>query len=204
MRFKEFFYDLLQEGANQKIIVVDVQPEYAKFSRENNRISEKIINFVKNQNFKTLMFVNAEDTGVSADSIDDIKYFWEENGFEDWHNVTIVDKGYGYLRSWMDLGVSDKSIIKAIRMMYQMKISDSRGVVEDYDDEASAEKWKELLEDPNIPQDSISVQWTSVKRLREYNGAYIVGGGRDECLREVTLLMNAFNIKYTLIDSLIY
>jgi hypothetical protein len=31
-----------------------------------------------------------------------------------------------------------------------------------------------------------------------------MGGGRDECLREVELLMNAFNIKYKRIDSLVY
>jgi len=31
-----------------------------------------------------------------------------------------------------------------------------------------------------------------------------VGGGRMECLREVELLMNAFNIKYKRIDHLVY
>ena len=44
----------------------------------------------------------------------------------------------------------------------------------------------------------------SVGQLRKFNKAYIMGGGRNECLREVELLMNAFNIKYKRIDSLVY
>ena len=52
--------------------------------------------------------------------------------------------------------------------------------------------------------DPLIVNWISVGQLRKFNGAYIMGGGRNECLREVELLMNAFNIKYKRIDSLVY
>jgi len=55
-----------------------------------------------------------------------------------------------------------------------------------------------------MEDDPISVNWTSVAQLKRFNGSYIVGGARDQCLREVELLMNAFNIKYKRIDSLIY
>ena len=57
---------------------------------------------------------------------------------------------------------------------------------------------EEMNDDPMI------VGWTSVAQLKRFNGAYIVGGGRNECLREIELLMNAFNIKYKRIDSLVY
>jgi hypothetical protein len=40
--------------------------------------------------------------------------------------------------------------------------------------------------------------------LNKLSGSYIVGGGRNECLREVELLMNAFNFKYKRIDSMVY
>ena len=52
--------------------------------------------------------------------------------------------------------------------------------------------------------DPMSVGWTSVAQLKRFNGAYLVGGARDQCLREVEILMNAFNIKYKRIDSLVY
>ncbi len=51
---------------------------------------------------------------------------------------------------------------------------------------------------------SIEVEWTSIGQLKEFSGAYIMGGYRTECLAEVQLLMNAFNIKYTQIQKFIF
>lgn len=56
----------------------------------------------------------------------------------------------------------------------------------------------------NYMKGPIIVNWTSVKQLRKFNNCYIMGGGRNEYLREVELLMNAFNIKYTRIDKFVY
>jgi hypothetical protein len=55
-----------------------------------------------------------------------------------------------------------------------------------------------------MADDPIIVEWTSVAQLKRFQGAYIMGGGRNECLREVELLMNAFNIGYKRIDRLVY
>jgi hypothetical protein len=151
------------------------------------------------------MFVNAEDQGLTTDTVSDIMVYWTDSGFQkDWDTVEIIDKGYGYLRSWMDQGVSDKSIQKAIRIMYQKKISDSREIVEDMDDSVAAERWREILNDGSIPDDMIAVNWLSVSKLKAFSPFYLVGGARDECLKEVELMLNAFNIRYKRIDSLIY
>lgn len=186
----------LLENRSRKVIVVDVQPAYS--NNDDDEIFERIIKFVDNQNSKVLIFVNAEEQGLTDDTIDDIKYYWEKNGFDDWNRVEIIDKGYGYFRAWMDLGVSESNIIKTIRYMYQKKITDSRDDIDGIK-ELLGDEWEDWME-----YDSLSVEWISVKKLKEYEGSYIVGGGRNECLREITLLMNAFNIKYTLINNLIY
>jgi hypothetical protein len=203
MKFNQLF-NLVCETKSTPIIVVDVQPAYETFSKSTRVVHQNVVKFLNQSQGDVLMFVNADETGLTEDTIPDIQYWYEENGFDDWSRVEIVDKGYGYLRPWMDTGVKPSSIIRAIRIMYQNKISDSRGIVEDFDDNLAHEKWKELLDDDYIPEDSISVNWISVKKLREYNNCYIMGGGRNECLREVELIMNAFNIKYTRIDSLVY
>lgn len=200
------YYKLFTEGLSRSIIVVDVQPAYAgKNDIYLNPIFSEIINFCAKSSGKILMFVNAEEDQFTDDTIEDVKIFWEDRGFVDWNRVEIIDKGYGFLRGWMDNQVSDRSIIKALREMYRLRISDSREIVDSFDEVESQEKWIEILNDANIPShDPLYVFPKSIGKLKEYENSLLVGGGRNECLREVELIMNAFNIKYKRVDSLIY
>lgn len=216
------------ESKSHPVICVDVQPEYANYGN-NAKKCKQIIDFVVNQTGPVLMFVNAEDTGVSGDTIADIKAYWETTINDeqesqiydedmddyvdnpdfieiDWSRFEIIDKGFGYLRSWHDNGIDDATIIKAIRLMYQERVSDSRELFGGEDSEEYESKMEELLgAEVHIGlSDPILVNWVSVKKLRQYAGAYVVGGGRNECLWEIRILMNAFNIRAKLIDSLIY
>jgi len=232
MRANEF----LIEGRTHPVICVDVQPAYDRSFEEGRGYAPKlleIMEFVQGQTGQVLMFVNAEETGITEDDMQDIQRYWEDAlcGFEDeedrydydmdtdevvpkecdtemnWSNVTMVDKGYGYFRAWMDSGVPESMIIKVIREMYQQKVTDSRMLFDGEDDNDYVDNMNKLMGSDsyeNLYDDQLSVEWTSVVQLRRFNGAYIVGGGRDECLREVELLMNAFNIKYKRIDSLVY
>lgn len=198
MKIKE----LIAEGRNYPIIVVDVQPAYANYAPE---ICQKIVEFAGiQQTGPVLMFVNADETGLTEDSISSVIDYWNEfaeinNATINWRRFTINDKGYGYLRSWMDAGIDDRIIIKTIRLMYQQKIYDSSDL------NITEEQYPDIAEAiDQMRGDTISVGWTSVAQLKKFNGAYIVGGARNECLKEVELLMNAFNIKYKRIDSLVY
>jgi len=221
---KDLSESLLTEGKNYPCIVVDVQPEYSGMNDgDESAVFPEIINFVNNQTGPVLMFVNAEDQGLTGDTVSSIKQYWEDTvrgedyDYDDedadttapinWNRFTIVDKGYGYFRAWMDVGMQPSAIIRTIRLMYQQKVNDSREL---FGGEGSAdydEGMKQLLGDQWDlwpADDPLIVEWTSVAQLKRFNGAYIVGGGREECLREVELLMNAFNIKYRRIDSLVY
>jgi hypothetical protein len=199
--------DLL-ESLSTSCIVVDVQPEYSGMNDGNeNQIFEEIIQFVNNQTGKVLMFVNAEDQGLTGDTIQDIKLYWEDSGFDpkNWARVQIVDKGYGYFRSWMDHGIEPAIIIKTIRLMYQQKVDDSRdlnipGNIKDRTPDMT--EIRDTIEE--MSGDNINVNWISIAQLKQFSGSYIMGGGRNECLREVELLMNAFNIKYKRINRLVY
>lgn len=212
--------DLL-EGLNTKCIVVDVQPEYSGIKDgDEDPVFEEIIQFVNRQTGPVLMFVNAEDQGLTGDTVQDVKAYWEdtirgedydpEDDHEspiNWNRFQIVDKGYGYLRSWMDQGISDKSIIKTIRLMYAQKVNDSRMLFGGEHDKNYERQMRELLGadfQEFVLSDGIYTEWTSISQLKQFSGSYIMGGGRNECLREVELLMNAFNIKYKRIDHLVY
>lgn len=216
-------HEILREGLSHPVIVVDVQPEYSGMNDGNeSEVFPEIIKFVHNQTGPVLMFVNAEDQGMTGDSVHDIQQYWEDTLIEmgygkaeeegedesgdyyyheaespiDWRRFTVVDKGYGYFRAFMDQGVEPARIIKMIRYLYQHRLNDAREVE---DDDYIAIMGSDRLRDENF-----SINWTSVAQLKRFNGAYLVGGGREECLREVELLMNAFNIKYKRIDRLVY
>ncbi len=213
MRAKEF----ISEGLNYPVIVVDVQPAYCV--SDTIKICHNVVNFVQKQAGPVLMFVNAEQDGLTDDSVQSIRAWWEEvaggNYDEEtdeytsninWDRFQIVDKGYGFFRNWMDQGISPATIIRTIRLMYQQKVNDSRRLFWGSNEEYAA-KMQEFIGtefQPWMLDDGITTEWTSVAQLKRFSGAYLVGGGRNECLREVELLMNAFNIKYKRIESLVY
>ena len=101
----------------------------------------------------------------------------------------------------------DAAIIKTIRLMYQNGVSDSRQLFGGEDAEDYEVNMQALLGeayDDAVLSDPLSVEWTSVAQLKKFNNSFIMGGGRDECLKEVQLLMNAFNIKYKGIEEFMY
>ena len=89
--------------------------------------------------------------------------------------------------------------------MYKQKVSDSRELFSNEDDYSYAmEQFFGRNFNDDMLEDNISVEWTSVGQLKKFSGAYIMGGAKEECLREVELLMSAFNIKYKEINEFIY
>ena len=224
MKAKEF----ITEGLNHPIICVDVQPEYSGMNDgDENSVFPEIIDFVNKQTGPVLMFVNAEDQGLSGDSVQSIKQYWDDTicpederyTYNDeteehdenpdcpkinWQRFTIVDKGYGYFRAWMDHGIEPATIIATIRELYQQKKSDSRELQFPASNQRTPQQSLIMGAMQEMEDDPISVNWTSVSQLKRFNGAYIVGGARDQCLREVELLMSAFNVKYKRIDRLVY
>ena len=220
--------DIIREGLSHPVIAVDVQPEYSGMNDgDENSVFTQIIQFVNKQTGPVLMFVNAEDQGLSGDTIQDIKQYWddticpeEERYTHDeetddyienpncpkinWQRFSIVDKGYGYFRSWMDHGIEPATIIATIRELYQQKKSDSRELTFPASNKRTPQQSLIMGAMQEMGDDPISVNWTSVAQLKRFNGAYLIGGARDQCLREVELLMNAFNIRYKRIDSLVY
>ena len=206
-KYKMRIQEIITEGRAHPVIVVDVQPEYSGMNDgDENSVFTEIINFVNNQTGPVLMFVNAEDQGLSGDTIQSIKEYWDDSGFapENWRRVQIVDKGYGYLRSWMDSGIEPATIIATIRELYQQRKTDSRELQFPASNRRTPQQSLIMGAMQEMEDDPISVNWTSVAQLKRFTGAYIVGGARDQCLREVELLMNAFNIRYKRIDSLVY
>jgi len=220
------FDQLLDEGYSRgrPVVCVDVQPSYLPQANPDNvDYVNKVARFLAGQRGTIMMYVNADETGMTEDNVEhDIYPFWEEafaaNGLDFYdtafNQMEWFDKGYGYLRGWMDYHIADRIIVQVIRKMYQQKVSDSRelwggdeDVLIDYVKHICGGGGRIHSMCPTIQPlrtEPIQVGWVAVNQLKRYNNCYLIGGGRNECLKEVSLLMNAFNIKYTVIDELVY
>lgn len=200
------FKNFMENGLSvnyKNLIVVDIQPEYE------SGIGFNISDFVKflletiNQNKSVLYLYNGPEYGMSnKDKIINWLVFDnlnipDEDELSDVFNtlssnVNWVEKNYSFFRDWMDYGVSDESIIKVLKYMRKENIHDSRKLTEKIVNSITGGDY------PNNLQTSIL--WfpnVSKKVLQRYPDPYICGGGETECLREVEILMEVFDLKYT-------
>jgi hypothetical protein len=82
--------------------------------------------------------------------------------------------------------------------MILQRVNDSRELSEEFIDKMYTNHDLDLNRYPLfLPDIAISL-------LKEYNHCYIGGGGKHECFKEITLFMNALNIKYKEMKQFIY
>lgn len=200
---------ILESSNNTPIIVVDIQPAYEE---ANPALFRQAVKFVCERKGKVLMFVNAEKDMYTSDTLSEILYWWQEKAEEfdleiDWDRFELFDKGYGYLRNWMDDGVAEDAIIATIRELYRQRLSDSQDLnLKDLEKRSKSDSKCKLIIDAidRMKGEPLTVEWVNLAQLKRFSGAYLLGGARTECLKEIELMMNAFNIRYKRVNKLIY
>ncbi len=178
------------EATNNKLIVVDVQPTYR------GNISFDIWKFLEYvQSFKQVLYIhNGRDT--SNDDRQDVKnWLIEEADYDDdfidhMDSWDWMEKEYGFLRPWMDNGADDDFIVKALRFMEKKRENDSRDIEPEVWAKKFPNDWDDAFED-----DPLYTPDVDLRLLKKYNNATIIGGGKNECLKEMELYMQAHKIK---------
>jgi hypothetical protein len=193
---------LILENLSVPVIIIDVQPCYDKWR---GNVASNLMGFLNKRTGQVVAFYNNEDIG--CDSNIDVQAYYIEKGLEEdvLNQIDFKEKYYAFFRNWMDRGMERGHIIKAIRYMVTNRKNDSRDVTEEEWKKVFGDDWSEFTDIPEIvTEDSINLPDISIAELKRYNGCYLCGGGRKECLAEFGLLMDAFNIKYKLVDKFIY
>lgn len=195
--------DNITESTNTNILVVDVQPAYDAWS---GAVVGGVAQMLNRAQSGIYVLYNAEEQ-TADDYVDVINYMIEgglDEGVAD--RINYFSKEYGFFRPWMDQGVPDRIIIKTVRAMVQNRVNDSRML--DINAVLTPEEQQEFQshfkysdwEDEGI----YMPDFMPISILKQISPFYMCGGGRNECLREIELLCNAFNIRYKRIDQLIY
>ena len=194
------FLKKLNENSSRDLIIVDIQPaykdgiyfdmyEFADYINENA------------DNFNRIFFLyNGEELGL--DSWQDISYWYEEHGLD---SITVsgeeFEKNYGFFRDLMDNSVDYDDIVNIGKYMLQNNITMSseieRSVLESFELE------DEIIE--NILNDGYNMYIPDVSELLEnVTNPILVGGGQDECLAEVEILLQILDKDYSLNHDWIY
>lgn len=190
----------LVEARRNSIILVDFQPAYESAGGYDDAIEQAIEYIEQNPGATVTAFFNGSDVGIE-DTDQEVAWHYMEHGLDEEYlgNFRFREKTYAFLRNWMDMGVNPAAIIKVLRHMVVNKMNDSREMEPEELEQLMGNEWRDELYDDNIYLPDISLA-----ELKSLSGSLIGGGGKSECLAELQLLMNAFNIKYKQVEDWTY
>lgn len=186
---------------NPYLIVVDIQPFYDEWHRD---IVSNLTEHINENNYKNIFyFFNGSDLGID-DTHQEISYYLLENGLEEekLNSIIFIEKSYGFFRTWMDYGVNEDIIVYTIKYMIENNIYDTRDIGVDIL-ESIFKKFGEDF-DERLINDPMGLPTFDLNKFKSIRSCDICGGGRNECLLEIELLLEALDIKYNRIEYLIY
>lgn len=187
-----------------RLIVVDIQPKYAEGAPFTIEQFAKSLRKFKGS---ILYFYNGE--GMGLESITDLKN-WLQNSlgeytpeFDEWiNNIHFVEKNYGFFRDFLDSGYSELDI----QLIFLNLISTHKwSTLELTEEEASNIQISDDLKKKLIDKSYVvAVPNFNIDILKEFDGTTICGGARDECLKELQILMDALGYTYNEFSEFIY
>lgn len=189
-------------NTNNVLISVDIQSEYEKYMKFK---PYSFVNWLENnyEKYSKIVFLfNGPELGFQSE--DEYKTWLIDNNMSEelLEKIDFFDKGYAFFRNAMDAGLDEKEILKLINYMYKNNINDSRNIEDGV--------WSKIgldastIEHMNKNEDALFIP-DVMNYLSDINGKiYLVGGGENECLREVEFCLRVLSKPYNIIKEWVY
>lgn len=217
--FTNYTNHIMNEAAQRPTIVVDVQPTYDKYYNDDYLL--KISKHLRSKKSKKMIIFDL--SGEVQDTPESVYQYLELN--VDGSDITEYDfipKSYGFFRQWMstdrETRLPNEFVLYAATYLatreqdhfdeyeevkylfkdwfHQSKYSRSFAEYEQYfPDTQSTLKLYNYIE---IPSEF------NMEYLKQYNNCDLVGGAADQCLAEVSILLQAYGIKHRIPPSLVW
>lgn len=183
--YHQIFESKLVESKSS-LIICDVQPhDMGKYIHWDEY---KFAEFV-NKYRKVLVLFNGDEFGWESQA--DMEDVYLEWGI-DVGKCEFYDKGYAWFRGLMDSGYDIEQLIS---YMLKHRVDDSRDIED--------QTLMKLLDSDEVPADPLYIPEVS-DVLSNWRNSDIVGGGRNECLAEVKLLLDGKKLRYKEISQWVY
>lgn len=185
---------------SKNLIIVDVQPAYAKFSEHMHKNLSLYTR--KNKFDHSIIFWNDEQF-LGDDNEETMREHFKELGFTNnfLNKANFVAKDYAFFRNWMDTGVSNDQIVHVVKYMINNNIFDSRDI-ENWEDVYIGTKY--TIDDHSNLENNINIPVWDYKILERYNNYILTGGQYAACLAEIRILLEALGKNYEVNYNLIY
>lgn len=190
---------------SKNLVIVDVQPFYHNWHKH---LTPYLIEYVNMSNYSNMLyFFNGEEMGI-PDNVNTVAEYLVEHELDETklNRFYFIEKDYSFFRGWMDLGIDDEVIVSIVKYMLKNKIYDSREI--DPDDllqmlESSfGDESNDIFE--QISDEVIFIPSWDYSKLQAFNKYDLCGGAREECLKEIEILLQALDIEYNVIENLTY
>jgi hypothetical protein len=201
---KTLIQALHQVIAGRQLVIIDVQ----KCFETSEKIVDDILDYAKGFDdivyiYDTLI-IEDDPSGAGVQFYDMFKKMKDSGAHV---RMEKVVKQFGFLRNAMDT-ISEEGMVEILEFMLANEIGDSRSIE---DDETIHEVWMKEVESSDTdvklwrPDESVHIPDDLLESLENKvsNRPILVGGGKDQCLQEVYLLLKAMgknpeiNEKYT-------
>lgn len=177
----------LKEASRKALVVCDVQPhDVGTF------ITFKMGDFARfvNEFDKVLVLYNGDSCGWESEG--QMQEFYFDIGI-DLDKCEFFDKGYGFFRELMDSNVDDEAIVTAIKALKATDEIDSRELSEEEFEKTGLSKYFDYEERNDY---SFYYPYDLDGKLTKMGDFTLIGGAKEECLKELALMLNAMDAKY--------
>lgn len=186
-----------------QVLIIDVQNTYRKHC---HNVILPIAEYAKNFDSIVYLFDNIDGQEYNQEVPEE----WGDDDPNFVERFQVIDKNYAFFRDLMDLGVDedDEELVKLARFLRSKNLADARDISNHKDIEEAYKK--EFKNSPLMNVDFHSYSFYLPLDLMESlesmvkSGVVLVGGARNECLKEVALLLRVLDISYTINEELTY
>jgi len=179
-------------------IVVDVQPGHEDWIDFD---IQEFCDWLNNTNRSIIYLYNGPDLGYEDEN--EIRWWLFENGLDEdvANGITFFEKNYAFFRDLMDSGADDEEIIELGKYMIENDERDSRDI--ERENQKKIKIRSKFFSDDYMMY--IPELYDFLSNFLDKNSyPLLVGGGRDQCLKEVELLLKMMDIEYETDEDYIY
>ncbi len=211
MKLLEFFSinkNLIKESNfnNKTIINVDIQPEYKYYIGFNLKDWASFLNENSEKNQIIFLYNGYETLGMITEY--EYKNWLYDLKIDEYviDNAIFYDKGYAFFRYCMDNDIYEENIVSLVKFMIRHNMNDSRDIDEEMWDSYMSETnhntqdVRDLLESSS---DMINIP-DLMDFLDNYSNIVLLGGGLNECLKEVEIALMSLDKEYQIIRKYTY